>query len=48
VKAQIDEVRWNPALGWGLGAGAVCGVALYFISLKILPWAYKTITILPK
>jgi AAT family amino acid transporter len=44
-RAQIAEVRWNPALGLGLGAGAACGVALYVITLNVLPWAYKTITV---
>ena len=47
-QAEIDEVRWSPALGAGLAAGAVGGVALYFIALKVLPWAYKTIDVLPK
>jgi AAT family amino acid transporter len=45
-KAQLADVRWNPALGWGLGAGAACGVAIYFIALSVLPWAYKSITII--
>ena len=45
-KAKLSEVRWNPALGWGLGAGAVCGVAVYFITLSVLPWVYKSITVI--
>jgi len=45
-KAMLADVQWNPALGWGLGAGAVCGVAVYFITLSILPWAYKSITVI--
>jgi AAT family amino acid transporter len=45
-KAKLAEVRWDPALGWGLGAGAVCGVAVYFITLSVLPWVYKSITVI--
>jgi AAT family amino acid transporter len=45
-RAHIDDVRWNPALGWGLGVGAVCGVAVYFITLSVLPWAYQNITVI--
>jgi AAT family amino acid transporter len=47
AKAQLEDNRWSPALGAGLAAGAVGGVALYFIVLKMLPWAYKTIDVLP-
>ncbi|MCU0540438.1 MAG: hypothetical protein MUF46_11260, partial [Desulfobacterales bacterium] len=45
-RAHIDDVRWNPALGWGLGVGAVCGVAVYFITLGVLPWVYQNITVI--
>jgi AAT family amino acid transporter len=45
-RAHIDDVRWNPALGWGLGVGAVCGVAVYVITLSVLPWAYQNITVI--
>ena len=34
------------ALGWGLGAGALCGLAVYFVALNILPWVYKSITVI--
>jgi AAT family amino acid transporter len=45
-KALIADVRWNPSLGWGLGVGALCGIAVYFITLEILPWVYKNITVI--
>jgi AAT family amino acid transporter len=45
-KAYVGDVRWNPALGLGLGVGAVCGVAVYFITLSVLPWAYQNITVI--
>jgi len=45
-KAKINEIRWTKAMGWGLGIGTVCGVAVYFITLSILPWVYKSITII--
>jgi len=43
---KLADIRWNPSLGWGLGVGALCGVAVYFITLNILPWVYKSITII--
>jgi AAT family amino acid transporter len=45
-EAKLAEVRWTPSLGWGLGIGALCGVAIYFITLKILPWMYQSITVI--
>jgi len=45
-KAKLAEIRWSPSMGWGLGVGAVCGVVVYFITLNILPWAYKSIIII--
>jgi AAT family amino acid transporter len=45
-KVKLADIRWNPSLGWGLGVGALCGVAVYFITLNILPWVYKSITII--
>ncbi len=45
-QAKLAEVRWNPALGWGLGAGVACGVAVYFIALSLLPYAYKYIVVI--
>jgi AAT family amino acid transporter len=45
-KAKLADVQWSPALGWGLGVGAVCGVAVYFITLSVLPWAYQSITVI--
>lgn len=43
---QIEEVRWNPRLGWGLGVGAVAGVVVYFITLGLLPVFYRAIDII--
>jgi AAT family amino acid transporter len=45
-KAYVEDVRWTPALGWGLGAGALCGLGVYFITLNVLPWAYRSITVI--
>jgi len=45
-KAKIADVKWNPSLGWGLGTGAVAGVALYFVTLWMLPIFYNAITII--
>jgi AAT family amino acid transporter len=45
-KAMIADVRWNPALGWGLGTGALAGVALYFITVWLLPIVSQSVTII--
>jgi len=42
----IEEVRWSPSLGWGLGAGALAGVAAYFIAVFVLPAFYRAIDII--
>ena len=44
--AAIEEVRWNPSLGWGLGGGALAGVAIYFIALFLLPVFYRAIDVI--
>ena len=44
--AKIRDVRWNPSLGWGLGVGAVVGVAVYFITIGLLPVFYAAIDII--
>ena len=36
-ETMINDVRWNPTFGWGLGAGAVAGIALYFIAIWAMP-----------
>ncbi len=43
---RIKDVRWNPSFGWGLGAGAVAGVAVYFIAVLLLPVFYNAIDII--
>lgn len=45
---KIAEVKWSPSLGMGIGAGAVIGIAMYFITVKLLPVFYKAIDIIPK
>jgi AAT family amino acid transporter len=45
-EAMVREIKWNPALGWGIGAGAVAGVALYFVTLRVLPFLYRAIPII--
>ena len=40
------SIRWNPSLGWGLGAGAVVGVVVYFVTVNVLPFFYNAITII--
>jgi AAT family amino acid transporter len=44
--AEIEEVRWNTGLGWGVGAGAVAGVVFYIITINLLPAFYKAIDII--
>lgn len=46
AKAKIADVRWNPSLGWGIGAGAVAGVAIYFLIIWTLPIISESITII--
>lgn len=43
---KIAAIRWNPSLGWGLGIGLACGIAVYFLVLAVLPVAYDAITII--
>jgi hypothetical protein len=43
---EIREVRWNPSFGWGLGAGVVAGVVVYFITLGLLPVFYNAIDVI--
>lgn len=45
-EAMIKDVRWNASFGWGLGAGAVAGVAVFFITVRILPILYNAINII--
>jgi AAT family amino acid transporter len=45
-EAMVRDIKWNPALGWGIGAGAVAGVALYFVTLWVLPILYHAIPII--
>ncbi len=37
LEAKIRDVRWSPSLGYGLGAGVLAGVALYFVAVWLLP-----------
>ena len=44
----IAQLRWAPSLGWGLGVGVAAGVAVYFISVSVLPALYRAIDVIPK
>ena len=43
---KIKDIKWSPTLGWGLGVGAVIGVALYFVIIWLLPILHESITII--
>jgi AAT family amino acid transporter len=45
-KTMIQDIRWSPNLGWGLGTGAVVGVAFYFVTVWLLPVFYSSITVI--
>ena len=42
----IAQLRWKPSLGWGLGVGALAGVAIYFIAVALLPVFYRAIDVI--
>ena len=44
--ARVNEVRWNPSLGWGLGVGAAAGVVAYAVVVAALPFFYQAIDII--
>ena len=46
ISEEIREVRWTPAFGWGLGAGLAAGVAVYFITIGLLPVFYNAIDVI--
>ena len=45
-KTMVQDIRWSPNLGWGLGTGAVVGVAFYFVTVWLLPVFYSSITVI--
>jgi AAT family amino acid transporter len=45
-QAEIDDVRWSPSLGAGLGMGALAGVAFYVFTIYALPGLYAAVDIL--
>ena len=45
---KAEEVKWSPRLGWGLGVGAVLGVAIYFLIVAVLPWVGENIVLISK
>lgn len=45
-QAEIDDVRWSPSLGAGLGMGALAGVAFYAFTIYALPGLYAAVDIL--
>ncbi len=42
----VAELKWTTPLGWGLGGGVLAGVAVYFISVLLLPAFYRAIDII--
>lgn len=40
------DVKWSPALGYGLAVGVIGGVAVYFLFVSILPWLGQIVTII--
>jgi len=46
VTAQNEDIRWTPRLVWGMGAGAVMGVAFYFVTIYVLPWFYNNVHVI--
>jgi len=44
--AKIADVKWNPSLGWGLGAGAVVGILVYVVTVWALPIISNSVTII--
>jgi AAT family amino acid transporter len=46
--SAIEQLRWGSSLGWGLGAGVLAGLVVYFISVSILPALYRAIDVIPK
>jgi AAT family amino acid transporter len=47
MEEKISEIKWSSSLGLGIGAGAVIGMTLYFITIRILPFLYEKISIIP-
>ncbi|XPS89978.1 uncharacterized protein Dvar_79970 [Desulfosarcina variabilis str. Montpellier] len=45
-QAMVDDIRWTPGLGWGVGTGALVGVAVYFVAVWALPIFYNAITVI--
>jgi AAT family amino acid transporter len=45
-KTMIADVKWNRSLGWGLGAGAIAGIILFFITIIwLLPAIHNAVTL---
>ena len=43
---MIADVKWNRSLGWGLGAGAIAGIILFFITIIwLLPAIHNAVTL---
>ena len=47
-EAELDDIKWSPSLGAGLGAGALAAIAFYFITVYLLPFFYSSIDIISK
>jgi amino acid transporter, AAT family len=44
----VEDVKLTPGFAGGLGFGILAGVALYFITVWLLPVLYNAIDIIPK
>jgi AAT family amino acid transporter len=44
-KEKIQDVRWNPALGWGLAVGAAVGVIIFFVTTGLLQLGSRYVTL---
>jgi len=45
IEKARTEMRWSPAMGWGLAGGAAGGIALYFLVILTLPTIADWLTI---
>ncbi len=45
-KRTLAEEAPTPSYGWGIGAGVMAGVAVYFLVLAVLPAFYSAISVI--
>jgi len=46
-RAKVEEVRFTPKFGVGLGTGVAFGVLFYFVTVWVLPLVYDAVNIIP-